>query len=156
MIAVVFLLLGLLMILLEFYIPGAIFGIIGGTFVLCAVILFAYLSHSLLAALLFFLASLIAVLGVIRFALWRIPRTQPERSIYSNSAQDGYIASTFDKGAIGKKGRVVSDLKPGGYIVVEGKTHQALSVSGYIPKGEMVDIIGGEGESLVVQQVKKD
>lgn len=156
MIAYLLLLIGLLMIFLEFYLPGAILGIIGGGLVLSAVVVFAYLSDSLIATVLFFFGSLIAVLGLIRFTLWRIPRGKPESSIYSGSAQNGYLASTFDKTAVGKKGKVVSDLKPGGYISVEGNVHQALSVSGYISKGEKVDIIGGEGESLVVQQIKKE
>jgi len=47
----------------------------------------------------------------------------------------------------------LTDLKPGGYILVEGKQHQALSNTGYIVKGKEVKIIGGQEESLIVKQI---
>ncbi len=149
MIAYLLVLIGLFLILLEFYLPGAVLGILGGVSVVTGVVLFASSSNSILAALLFTLASIAAIVATVRFALWRIPRT---KSIYSNSAQNGYYASSFDKTAIGKQGVVVSDLKPGGHIVIEGKAHQAISVSGYLTKGSSVEVIGGEGESLLVKQ----
>lgn len=149
MISYLLVLIGLILILLEFYLPGAVLGILGGLAVLTGVVLFAYTSNSVLAAVLFTLASIAAIVAIVRFAIWYIPRA---KSIYSNSAQNGYYASSFDKTTLGKQGVVVSDLKPGGHIVIEGKAHQAISVSGYLTRGSSVEVIGGEGESLLVKQ----
>ncbi len=156
MIPYILVLIGLLLIYVEFFLPGIVIGTIGGLMVAAGILTFASLSHSALAIILFTLVSLGLAAALIRFALWSIPRTKPERSIYSDSAQNGYYASSYDKSAIGKRGQVVSDLKPGGHIQVLGKVHQAISVSGYLPKGEEVEVISGEGESLVVKQVKKE
>lgn len=148
--------LGLILILVEFYIPGAIIGIIGSILVLSSVVLFASQSSSILAIILFFVGAAISVIVLIKFALWRIVNAKPQYSIYSGSDQEGYQASHFDKTAIGKKGIVMSDLKPGGYILIEGKQHQALSVAGYIPRGSEVTVISGQEESLIVKQIKKE
>ena len=62
--------------------------------------------------------------------------------------------SKFEKHAIGKIGIVLTDLKPGGFILIEGKQHQAISQSGYITKGEEVIVVSGQEESLLVKKVK--
>ena len=154
MTAFLLLLLGLLLILFEFYLPGSVMAILGGIAILSAIILFAQ-THSALAVFLFVVVAILSVAGLIRFALWRIVKAKPESSIYLNKDQEGYIASSYDREAIGKKGVVMSDLKPGGYILIDGKQHQAISISGYISKGETVDVVSGQEESLIVKHSKK-
>jgi membrane-bound serine protease (ClpP class) len=148
------LILGLILLFLEFYLPGAILGTIGAILILFSLILAISESQSGVETALFFVIALIAVIGVIKLALYRIPRGKKGFNIYLNTDQEGYQASTYDKAMIGKKGIVDSDLKPGGYIRIEGKQYQAISVSGYITKGQEVIVIGGEAESLLVKQVK--
>lgn len=148
----VLLLLGFILIFVEFYIPGAIMGILGGLLTFMSILVFISEGNSLLAIVLYIVSVLIALFGLFKFALWRIRRAKPEYSIYSNSSQDGYKASHFDHAAIGKTAIVLSDLKPGGYILLDGKQLQAISESGYIIKGSSVLIIGGQEESLIVKQ----
>lgn len=145
---------GLLLIFIEFYLPGGIVGACGAILALSGMVLYGMRSDSLLFTLLFVAVSLFLVGVLIRFALWRIPRASPERSIYLTGDQTGFVASTFEKSAIGKQAVVTSDLKPGGHISVEGKVHQAISVSGYIAKGQSVEVIDGKGESLIVKHIK--
>lgn len=155
MIPFILLILGLLLILFEFYLPGAVIGIIGGAIILISIILFAQ-THSWIALLFFILAAIICVGLLIRFALWRIVQAKPEHSIYLHGDQEGYQASSFDATAIGKIGIVLSDLKPGGYITIDGKQHQAISITGYIPKDEQVIVLSGQEESLIVKSLKKE
>ena len=131
-------------------------GVAGGILILLSIIVFAVQSQSPLAITLYILGTAIAIGCLIKFALWRIRKAKPDYSIYSNAHQEGYQASEFDASAIGKQGIVVTDLKPGGHILVEGKRHQAISQSGYITKGSEVTVIGGQEESLIVKQSKKD
>lgn len=138
---------GLLMVYLEFYLPGAILGTIGGILLLASVVLFSQEFSPLISLL--YLLSVLASLGfVIKYALWKIPRRKDD--FYSAAAQNGYTASSFDKEAIGKEGIVLSDLKPGGYILIDGKQHAAISESGYLAQGEHVKVLRGEGDSLIV------
>lgn len=152
----VLLLLGLLLIFLEFYLPGAIMGIAGGIMVFTSIILFALDSESPLLTVLYGFGACVSLALLIKFAIWRIRTARPGASIYSDASQDGFQASQFDVTAIGKIGVVVTDLKPGGHIVVDGKRMQAISQSGYITKGSQVLVVGGQEESLIVKFHKKE
>lgn len=149
-------LLGLFLILFEFYLPGAVLGVLGGISILTGIVLFASQSSSLIAIVLFVLGSAVAVGLLIRFAIWRIVNAKPQYSIYLSKDQEGYQASSYDKTAIGKTALVIADLKPGGFILVEGQSHPAISLSGYIVKGEHVTIVGGQEQSLMVKLTKKE
>lgn len=147
--------LGLLFIYLEFFLPGAILGTIGAIFLLISIVLFAIATESAVLSILYAVGVILSVVLLIKYTLRRIPKTASKYSIYLKGDQEGYIASTYDKTAIGKTGIVLSDLKPGGYITIEGKKHQAISQSGYISHGEKVEVIGGTEESLIVKTKKE-
>ena|ERR1700722_5922231 len=144
---------GLLLIFLEFYLPGAVLGISGGLLVLSSIVLFAYENGSPLVVLLYVFCTAISIGVLIKFSIWRIRSTKPDYSIYSDANQEGYVASKFDKTKIGKIGIVLSDLKPGGYILIEGKQYQAISQTGYVIKGSSVQVLGGQEESLLVKPI---
>lgn len=150
------LILGLIFIFIEFYLPGAIMGIIGSIMILTSLIIFASESNSPLWITLYVIGVAISIGLLIKFALWRIVNAKPEDSIYSDDAQVGFKASHFDKNAIGKKGVVLTDLKPGGYILINGQQHSAISMSGYISKGSDVVVISGQEENLIVQSISKE
>jgi len=156
MTSILLLLIGLILILCEFYLPGAILGISGGILVFASLITFAMQNGSPLAIAGYVIFVGVIVAGLIKFAIWRIPRAKPNRSIYSDDAQVGFQASSFDTSLIGKTGVVITDLKPGGHITIEGKRVQAISQGGYIVKGEEVSVIGGQEDSLIVKKIKKE
>ena len=131
-------------------------GILGGIAILIGIVHFASQTPSMTALILFVLGTAVAVGLLIRFAIWRIVHAKAQYSIYSDDAQEGFQASSFDKSAIGKSGIVVADLKPGGYILVDGHQQAAISISGYIPKGEHVIVIGGQEQSLMVKLTEKE
>jgi membrane-bound ClpP family serine protease len=147
---------GLLLIYLEFYLPGGIMGTIGALVVLGSIIVFALLYDSPILITLYTIGTLALLVLLFRYALWRIRHAPAERSIYSEGDQEGYVASSYNRGAVGKIGVVDTDLKPGGHIIVEGKRHLAISQSGYIVKGAEVRVTGGVGESLTVKNYHKE
>jgi membrane-bound ClpP family serine protease len=156
MISFILLAIGLLLIMLEFYLPGAVMGILGGLFVLGSILVFASEANSLLAIVIFIVCVAISIGLLIKFTLKRIVSDKSGYSIYSDNDQEGFQASSFDASAIGKTGTVLSDLKPGGYILIDGQQHQAISITGYIPKGEEVIVLSGQEESLIVKSKKRN
>lgn len=144
--------LGYLLIFLEFYIPGAILGIIGGILAFASIIVFASEDYSLIAILSYIVGVLIGLALLIKFAFYRIKSAKPEYSIYSDASQHGFKASTTNPELIGKTGVVLSDLKPGGYILIDGDQYQAVSESGYIVKGLKVIVLSGQEDILIVKQ----
>ena len=51
---------------------------------------------------------------------------------------------------VGKVGKVKSALDPGGLVFVDGALWKAISESGSIAEGELVDVVSMRGLTLVV------
>jgi len=130
--------------------------VLGVILLILGIALFAMENGSGIAFLLFFIGNCVAVYLVVKLAIWRIKSSSTSFGIYSDSSQVGYVASTYDKAAVGKTGVVKTDLKPGGHVLVDGNVQQAISQSGYLPKGTEIEVIGGQEESLIVKALKKD
>ncbi|MDP1836333.1 MAG: NfeD family protein [Chlamydiales bacterium] len=152
----ILLVVGLLLIFVEFYLPGAVLGTIGAIMLLASIVTFAQEANSVAAVLGFILLVGLSIAYLIHFTLQRIRKTSKEGTIYLESDQEGYMASEFAKGTIGKEGVAASDLKPSGHIYVEGIEYQAMAESGYITKGTRIEVIGGRGANLIVKSVKKE
>ena len=151
--AYLLLIFGLILVYLEFYLPGAILGILGSALLFASIMIFI-VEHDSWISILFFIIALFSLIAIlIKFALWQIRNAKPNSSIYQSSSQEGYKASHFDENAIGRKAIVLSDLKPGGFILIDGKQLQAISETGYIVKGSEVIVISGQETSLIVKQV---
>lgn len=145
--------LGLLLIFIEFFLPGAIMGIAGGIIILYSIVLFATQNHSPFEVLLFIMFVLVSLGFLIAFTLRKIPKMKNGFSIYLKTDQEGYVASTFDPKLIGKHAKVVADLKPSGHILIDGVQYQASSQGEYITEGKEVAVIEGRGAYLIVKEI---
>lgn len=149
--SIILLLLGFLLVFIEFYLPGGILGVAGGILIFGALILFAVESDSMIATVAFVIGSAVAFTLLIKFTIWKIQHTSAKYSIYSNHNQQNYYASKNLPQAIGRTAKAMTDLRPGGYIDLDGERIQAISRSGYITNGSDVEIIACEEESLIVK-----
>lgn len=150
----VLLLIGFVLIFLEFFLPGAILGMVGGVFVILSLVAFFMEGHSPLLSLAYFLFVMASLVLLIRYILQAIKSTGKKNTIMSDANQEGYVATGYDKTLIGKRGVAATDLKPSGKVQVEEKEVQALSELGYISKGTGVEIVGGKGSHLIVKKAE--
>ncbi len=146
-----FLLIGLALIFLEFLLPGAILGVGGVTLILTGLILEISKASFLLSPLLYFVLSILGAIAVIYLALRFVRRASPSYSLYSDQDQEGYKASEFNTGLIGKIGVAQTDLRPAGRILIDNQSYQAISQSGYLMKGSQIIVIGGQEATLIVK-----
>ncbi|SCA58646.1 Uncharacterized protein AB751O23_AI_00210 [Chlamydiales bacterium SCGC AB-751-O23] len=144
----------LLLIFFEFFIPGGIVGLIGASGILFSIYKFSEIYNDMLHIIFFASFCIASIFFVMKLALKKI-QNSPSTGVYNNDDQEGFIASEFEQNLFGKEGVTVSDLKPSGYIEVEGKRYQALSKSGYISKGDRVLVQSGQGGHLNVLQIKE-
>lgn len=147
---IVFLVLGLFSIFIEFFLPGGIFAVIGALLVLGSIIAFAALAESLWFSLIFLIFAALSVYIVIKLALFCIRKGFLSTSIYSEDNQEGYVASSWNQSLVGKEGIVLTELRPGGHVRIEKESFTAISKSRFIEKGEEIVVVGGEGETLFV------
>jgi membrane-bound serine protease (ClpP class) len=151
--AFIILAIGLLAVCTEFFLPGGILGSIAAFFIISSIFIFAANSDSLILTTLYIIGVVALLILFVKYMLWRLKQGKLGRTIYSADDQEGFVASTWDTSLVGKEGIVFSDLKPGGYVKIEGKQYQAISQSGYIVKGNAIVVIDGEGDSLIVKQI---
>ena len=139
---------GLLLIFLEFFLPGVVMAV-GGGLLLLASLYFFHMEHP--GSPLFFV-YFIGLTGlvycVVRFAMWRVKAT-----IRSAADQEGFIAVSYPKEMVGKTGSAITDLRPCGHILIEGQCFQAVAKTGYINKNRPIEVLGGEGSHLIVNEV---
>jgi membrane-bound serine protease (ClpP class) len=144
---------GILLIFLEFFLPGAVLAVIGTITLLVSLGLF-FAQYPALWGIFYLLGLLVVVFITCKFAIWKMKRSQGKSNFYHGEDQQGYTASSFDQELIGKEGIVSTELKPAGHILVDGQLYQALSESGFISRGIKVQILGGKGSHLIVKERK--
>ena len=141
---------GLVLVFLEFFLPGAIFASLGAISLIASAVLF-FMKYSFLWGLLYCLGMIFLVFVICKCAIEKLKHTKNKGDFYSGQDQEGYSASSFDASLIGKEGIVSTELKPAGHILVEGQVYQALSETGFVSKGATVKIVGGQGSHLLVR-----
>ncbi|MBI3211628.1 MAG: hypothetical protein HYZ47_02960 [Simkania negevensis] len=98
----------------------------------------------------FVLTLFIASAVIAMLARYITPVFLRKGKIISDADQEGFVAASFNRQLIGKRGVVATELKPAGHIVIENIRYQALSDGGFVDKGESVEVIGGRGAYLIV------
>lgn len=125
---------GLLLIFLEFYLPGAIMGTVGAVLVVISVVVFAMESSSTGATILFFMVSLASVAAVIYLALWQIRRTGSKNTLFLKSDQTGFQASSFDASAVEKMASLLQILSQGDIFYWKAKNTKPSLCRAIYPK----------------------
>ena len=149
----ILLLIGLVLLFLEFYTPGGILAVAGIIFLLAAITTYLLASSSALGSVAFLVLTIVALSFVIWFALRRIKKSGPENTFYLSKDQEGYVSTRFDTTAIGKTGTALTDFGPSGFVLIDGKRHSAVCRGPYLDKGQRVTVIGGEGADLIVKPI---
>lgn len=144
---------GMVLILAEFIIPGAICGIVGGVLVLasCGVGVYAYPDHWFLIVLLECVGVCVATfVGLVIF-----PKTRFAKLMLLQDTQPldaGWVASESDESLVGAEGKAFTALRPAGTIVVGDRRLGAVANGDYIEKDAVVRVIEVHGNRIVVEE----
>lgn len=72
------------------------------------------------------------------------------------SSEMGFTSSDkIYKGMLGKRGLASTVLRPSGKVIIEDDVFDATAISGYIDKGEEIEVMKYETSQLFVRKVKK-
>ncbi len=70
------------------------------------------------------------------------------------SKEDGYTASDLHyREMVGKKGTAHSILRPVGKVMIDGEIFDATAITGYIEKGDMIEVVRYETTQLFVKRI---
>ncbi|WP_236636176.1 NfeD family protein [Pradoshia eiseniae] len=145
---------GIGLILLEFFIPGGIIGIVGFIAIIASLFLASgdveLMAKSIFIALL--AAFLVAVI-LIKFFGKRFTAFDRLVLFDSTSTEKGYISNVNRVELIGKEGVLLTALRPAGTALVDGERVDVVSEGSFINKGTAVKIVKVEGSRVVVRQL---
>lgn len=150
--AILFLILTLVLIFLEFYLPGGVLAVLSVVSYLVSILCLAQSGYSLLSILSFIVFSISMAVITVRFAIGRIRKSASKNTFYLDASQVGYTGSSVDMTLIGKSGIAQTDLGPSGFAEIDQKRVQVLSSGPYIERGEKIVVISAQGSYLVVQR----
>ena len=140
-------LIGLFLVYLEFFFPSGILGVLAAAALIASIVVFIFQGHAWGWSATYSIALLIATGFVCKLALSKV-----KKKVSLNDDQEHFVAVSYDEKLIGKEGIVLSDLKPSGHILIEGKRLSAFSENGYISKDTPVIVLSGRGSMLIVKQ----
>ncbi len=142
-----FALIGLFLVYLEFFFPSGILGVVAAASLIASIIFFIAKGH----AWGWSIAYAVILLGATGF-ICKMALSKVKKKVSLNDDQEHFVAVSYNTDLIGKEGVVLSDLKPSGHVLIEGKRVAAFSESGYISKDTAIVATSGRGSMLIVKQ----
>jgi membrane-bound serine protease (ClpP class) len=146
---------GLLLVLAEMLVPGAVIGITGGICLLVSVVAAFLPPHGNTFG--FSLLGGVVVAGGLLFWGWLVffPRSRMgKRMILQQDGRDWHGFDKTQETLLGKSGTAHSMLRPAGIAVIEGRRVDVVTRGEMIDAGTPVAVVEVEGNRVVVATAK--
>ncbi|NME04293.1 nodulation protein NfeD [Psychrobacillus sp. BL-248-WT-3] len=154
--SIILLVIGIILIIAEFFVPGGIIGIIGLAAVLFSIILAGgnlfYMSVAVLIAI------TVAILGmviIVKFFGKRVRLLNKMILTDATTTEQGYVSNQNRLDLVGKIAETMTQLRPSGTIRIENERIDAVSDGSFIGKDKKVVIIKVEGSRIVVREARE-
>ncbi|WP_413362525.1 NfeD family protein [Robertmurraya sp. 2P01SA] len=146
--------LGVGLIILEFFLPGGVAGIIGFISIMASLFLatdnVVYMGISLLIAIGVSILASILMIKVFGKKM-KIFRKIVLRD--STNTESGYVSNRTRSDLIGVVGQTLTALRPSGTVLVDDERLDVVSEGAFIEKNKMVKIVKAEGARIVVREI---
>ena len=145
---------GLILIVAEFIVPGAVCGVVGGVAVISSAILGCtyYPDYRFVVIMGEFIGVVIGVL----LGLYLFPRSPLGKAMVLADGQNpdrGWVAAPSDRTLLHQIGEVFTPLRPAGTVLVNNRRVDAVSTGDLIDRGEKVRVIEVRGSRVVVEPI---
>lgn len=146
---------GILLLLLEVFVPGGILGIIGIVAIVVSIFMTA---ASFEIALISILVSIIVafVASFVIYKYWGYRGVMKKLVLNDSTHSDlGYVSHETRKDLLGMEGDALTTLRPAGTGIFGTERIDVVSEGGYITKGQKIKIVKTEGSRVVVRKVEE-
>lgn len=147
---------GVIFVILEFFVPGGIVGILGGALIILS-LLFAGASVTHMAYSII-IAMFIAVIGMVILMKFFGKKMHIFNKLVLRDAtttEEGYVSNTNRIELIGRTGKAITPFRPSGVVLIGNERIDAVSEGSFINKGSQVEVIKVEGSRIVVREIFK-
>lgn len=152
---ILLLVVGIILIVLEFFLTSGLLGILGVISIVISLLLAGY--NVVQMAMSISIAAIVSIVALLILFKW----IGTERGILKKiilrdrtSAESGYSSYDEHPELIGKIGTTETQLRPAGIISVDDKRLDVVTEGSYIEKHKKVRIIKVEGMRIVVREIK--
>ncbi|USG63865.1 nodulation protein NfeD [Brevibacillus ruminantium] len=144
--------LGILLMILEIFLPGGIVGAIGFIGIVTGLIMAAYDTKQGLASLgiAVLVTAIVTFLLIKKYGFKTLFNKFILGEVQRNEA--GYVAPKDQRDLLGQVGIALTPLRPAGVVRIDGSRIDAVSVGGFITAGTSVMVVQVEGTRVVVQE----
>ncbi|MEH7379905.1 nodulation protein NfeD [Bacillus sp. JJ1533] len=152
--AIILFVVGIVLILLEFVLPGGIIGLIGLGAILTSFFLagssFMVIGISLLVAL---VATIVVSIILVKVFGKNLHAFKKIILFDSTNTESGYVSNKNREDLIGKQGIALTTLRPSGTAIINNERVDVVTQGNYIEKDTKVEVIKTEGSRIVVREV---
>ncbi|UPW81998.1 nodulation protein NfeD [Lysinibacillus sp. Ag94] len=148
---------GLALIIAEFFVPGGIVGILGGVLILLSLILAGANMMQMIIAI--FIALVVAIIGMVilmKFFGKKLHVLNKLVLMDATTTEEGYVSNVNRTELLGKVGKVITPLRPAGTMLFGSERIDVVSEGGYVDVEKHVEVIKVEGSRIVVRQTEKE
>ncbi|MFJ7369986.1 nodulation protein NfeD [Lysinibacillus sp. NPDC098008] len=148
---------GLALIIAEFFVPGGIVGILGGVFILLSLILAgANMMQMVIAILIALVIAMIGMVILMKFFGKKLHVLNKLVLMDATTTEEGYVSNVNRTELLGKVGKTLTPLRPAGTMVFGSERIDVVSEGGYIDANKHVEVIKVEGSRIVVRPTEKE
>jgi membrane-bound serine protease (ClpP class) len=151
--SIILLVLGIICIVLEFFVPGGILGIAGIASIITSLFLASGdIGHMAMSVAIALIVSI--VVAVILFKTIGLEKGFLRHIILKDatSTEKGYVSTVNRLEIIGLTGKTLTPLRPSGTAIFDNERLDVITEGGYINQGKSVKIIKVEGSRIVVRE----
>lgn len=152
---VVLFLIGAALLAAEVVVPGGILGILAALAMLAGIVL-AFVNHGSAGGWIAIGSALGLTVLTLSIEFLLLPKTALGRKLFLHAevkgASQAPVADTAS--VVGKSAVADTALAPTGYVVVDGRRYEAYSRSGFVARGESLEVVGLDTFRLIVQKTK--
>ncbi|MFC4558857.1 nodulation protein NfeD [Virgibacillus kekensis] len=152
--AIILLILGVVLIIAEFFVPGGIIGLLGIGAVVGSLIMSGQdIGHMAMSVGIAFIVAMIA--AVILFRTIGMEKGFFRHIILKDrtTTELGYVSSINRLELIGLEGKTVTPLRPSGTAVFDNERIDVVSEGGFVESGKQVKVVKVEGVRVVVREL---
>lgn len=152
--AILLLILGVVLIIVEFFVTGGILGLLGVGAIIGSLFLSGYdLSHMSMSIAIAFVVAIVA--GIVLYKAIGMERGLFRRIILRDrtSTELGYVSSVNRLELIGMEGITLTPLRPSGTALFDNERIDVISEGNFITVDEKVKVVKVEGMRIVVRKI---
>jgi membrane-bound ClpP family serine protease len=145
---------GLLLIFLEFFLPGAISGTLGVAALIFSLFLAGENGIQMGVSILIAIFCSVLVFFIM-IKIFNKKLVLFNKMVLSESAkkEDGYVSNVNRTDLLGKEGIALTILRPAGTVIINNERVDVVSEGGFIDQNAVVKVIKVEGARIVVREL---